>query len=350
MKKKKYEILTEEIFEYIQTLTVGDMLPPESQMLKIFNASRNTYRTAIDLLKKDGILESKAGLGTTILSLTKQEKDIKLIQAILPNKGNAFWYSILEGINETLQQTEYKLLFSNAYDDAKSNQEQIESLQSSGIKGLLLIADYRSVNDYDFSKLNNFPPTVMVDNCPDNYEGHFVSTNDEEGAYEITKKLISEGHKQILHIGGYDCFTLRSRRMGYLKAMNEAFLDINISSQVGIGFEDGYAFGKEYLAQNKTLPDAVFGVTDFVALGFLKACEEANIRTPEDISIVGYANIRAEMYKRGRFITTMDQKPELTGREAAELLIKELESPTPLASTRQLLPVQFIDNKSTKAK
>ena len=177
MKKKKYEILTEDIFKYIQTLGVGDMLPPESQMLEKFSASRNTYRTAIDILKKDGILESKAGLGTTILSLTKQEKDIKLIQAILPNKGNTFWYSVLEGINETIQGTEYRLLFSNAYVEATDTQQQVESLKASGVKGLLVIADYNSVNHYDFTKSENFPSVVMIDNCPDNYNGHFVSNN-----------------------------------------------------------------------------------------------------------------------------------------------------------------------------
>lgn len=350
MKKKKYEILTEEIFSYIKTKDVGSMLPPESKMLELFKASRNTYRTAIDLLKKDGILDSKAGLGTTILSLTKQERSIKLIQAILPSKGNAFWYSILEGINETLLGSGYRLLFTNSHDDPKLNQQQIDGLLAAGIDGLLLIADYKSFQDYDLRNLANFPPMVMIDNCPDHYEGHFVSTNDEEGAYILTKKLIDQGHKKILHIGGFNCFTLRSRRMGYLKAMNEAFLDIDISSQVGITFRDGYEFGQNYLAQNTQLPDAVFGANDFVTLGFCKACEDAGISIPEDISVVGYANVRSEMYKRGIFLTTMDQNPEKIGSKAAELLLEDLKSDSRTKASRELLPVQYIDNKSTREK
>jgi DNA-binding LacI/PurR family transcriptional regulator len=50
------------------------------------------------------------------------------------------------------------------------------------------------------------------------------------------------------------------------------------------------------LLHERTIPDAVFGAYDNMAIGALKAIYEAGLRIPEDICVVGYDNIRQSEY------------------------------------------------------
>jgi LacI family transcriptional regulator len=81
-----------------------------------------------------------------------------------------------------------------------------------------------------------------------------------------------------------------------------------------------------------------------VALGVLEACAQHGIRVPEDLAVVGYADLPfAGMLKVS--LTTIRQPQALLGRRAVELLLKCMEKKR--HSERIVLPVELIVREST---
>jgi len=58
------------------TLNVGDKLPSEPELVKLFGVSRNTVREAIQSLIQAGVLESRQGDGTYVMSTGRFEANM----------------------------------------------------------------------------------------------------------------------------------------------------------------------------------------------------------------------------------------------------------------------------------
>ena len=59
-----YEILHEQILQ--SELKPGDMFPPESELIRMYDVSRITIRTVLDMLVKEGLIYRERGRGTFV--------------------------------------------------------------------------------------------------------------------------------------------------------------------------------------------------------------------------------------------------------------------------------------------
>ncbi len=138
---------------------------------------------------------------------------------------------------------------------------------------------YNAVSIDQFSKSDYENSDMKVVNC-DNFTG----------GYNATKYLIENGHTDILYVGGDNRLSSIEREKGYLKAM----ADFGISkTQVIYGMfkEDvSYFNTNQYLKNNK--PTAIFAANDIISLGVIRACEENGYSVPEDISLIGFDNLK----------------------------------------------------------
>ena len=69
-KKKLYEEIVDQIWKLIKSgkFSYGDRIPPERELIKIFQVSRNTVRDAIRTLEENNVLHRKQGNGTYVIS------------------------------------------------------------------------------------------------------------------------------------------------------------------------------------------------------------------------------------------------------------------------------------------
>src|SRR5580698_6239256 len=70
MDRPMYRALADQIEKRIvdQRYRVGSQLPPEPVLEREFRVSRTTVRQALGLLKRRGMLTSRSGLGTVVMS------------------------------------------------------------------------------------------------------------------------------------------------------------------------------------------------------------------------------------------------------------------------------------------
>jgi len=95
------------------------------------------------------------------------------------------------------------------------------------------------------------------------------------------------------------------------------------------------------------LPTAIVCFNDQQALAVMTVLKELNIRVPDDISIIGNDDIYyAKIYPVP--LTTIRAPQHEIGRRAAEILIRNIESPKILQTEQVILETEFIVRESTK--
>ncbi|MBF8192072.1 LacI family DNA-binding transcriptional regulator [Nonomuraea sp. K274] len=120
-----------------------------------------------------------------------------------------------------------------------------------------------------------------------------VTYDNEGGAYAMTSFLVSAGHRSILFLGGDEGHTTADERIaGYRRALNDWAIPFDPALVQPGPFTRtfGYQRVKALLGKERTFT-AVFAANDLVAAGVLRACREAGVAVPDDLSVVGYDDL-----------------------------------------------------------
>jgi DNA-binding LacI/PurR family transcriptional regulator len=162
-----------------------------------------------------------------------------------------------------------------------------------------------------------------------------VTNDDLEGARLAVGHLAELGHSRIVHIDGGRGAGAAARRTGYVREMKRRGLEPWV---VAGEFTDAAGVrAAEELLGGDALPTAVFAANDLVAAGALDRFEDAGLRIPVDISIIGYDNtFLAALHHMS--LTTIDQpRPEI-GRLALTTLVERIDGERTSAAHHRLEP------------
>jgi DNA-binding LacI/PurR family transcriptional regulator len=137
---------------------------------------------------------------------------------------------------------------------------------------------------------------------------------------------------------------------GFRKAVTDARLPVldHRSLLGGMQPHAGYEFGRR-LFNLPDPPTAVFCTNNKLLLGFVRAMNEAQVRCPEEISVVGFDDFSWTENFHPR-LTTVAQPARELGRRAMQLLLDRVESKTedsPGGSRQVLLKPELRIREST---
>ncbi len=154
-----------------------------------------------------------------------------------------------------------------------------------------------------------------------------VIIDDEKGGYDITKYIISKGHRKIGLIGGTaENLHTKSRLLGYQKALFEENILYN-PFWVRYGEwtrTSGYREAGYLVKEGVT---ALFCMNDNMAAGAYDYLYENRLEVGKDVSIAGYDDREMAGYLRPGLTTNRIELREI-GERAAEILIALLEEET----------------------
>jgi DNA-binding LacI/PurR family transcriptional regulator len=102
------------------------------------------------------------------------------------------------------------------------------------------------------------------------------------------------------------------------------------------------------ILSQRPLPTAVFAASDVMALGAKMAIEDAGLRIPEDMSLVGFDDIPKVTWVSPK-LTTIAQPRYQMGWEAARLLIDRIEQNIPPTRQKVVMEHKLVVRKSTAA-
>jgi LacI family transcriptional regulator len=193
-------------------------------------------------------------------------------------------------------------------------------------------------------------PVVVMDRRVPGAEVDVVRSDSEEGAYALTRHLIGQGHRRIAIIcGPLGVSTAQERLDGYRRALHEAGLAVDERWIIEGAYTvaSGYAVTTQLLSR-ETLPTALLGGNNFIALGAMRAIREAGLAIPEDISVVCIDDI-PDWLVGEPFLTVAAQSPYHLGRQATDLLLRQIREPNQHPAQEILLPTELIVRRSTAA-
>jgi LacI family transcriptional regulator len=170
-----------------------------------------------------------------------------------------------------------------------------------------------------------------------------------DGALAAMAHLIGLGHRRIGFVTGRpDLESARRRLLGYEDALHEAGIPVDQALIEAGDFtrETGFACAQRLLALPQP-PTAIFAANDQSAFGAIEAAQEAGLRVPNDLSVVGFDNIPEATYFSPP-LTTIDQFIDEMGYVAAEILIGLVQG-EPLESDLYKMPTQLIVRDSCRA-
>jgi DNA-binding LacI/PurR family transcriptional regulator len=161
--------------------------------------------------------------------------------------------------------------------------------------------------------------------------------DDEEGAMRATTYLLELGHRTVYHIAIPPSGRPSGRSLGWKKALDWAGAPAPMIQSEGWAPPDGYSCGSKLAS----LPGvtAVLCGNDDLALGVMRALQDAGKRIPEDVSIIGFDGLPAGEFVKPS-LTTVEQDFKALGRRALTMLLTQIntgESPEPTTTSAKLV-------------
>ena len=138
-------------------------------------------------------------------------------------------------------------------------------------------------------------PIIVLDKFVHGENIYMADVNNEEGMFNQTMKLLDAGCKKIAYLLGPQASYHNSTRFnGYKRAL--VTKGINLDEDIvfdanSFTEEKGYQKIKEVLEANGLKFDALMCGNDELAIGAIKALQEAGYAVPKDVKVTGFDNI-----------------------------------------------------------
>lgn len=254
-----------------------------------------------------------------------------------------FFSHVIESFKQSIEANGYDLLFISR-ELGHSIYSYLEHCRYRNVDGVIVVhtdfsePEVREILDSDL-------PSVVIDNVQTRSIN--VSSDNYTGARMAMDHLIGLGHRKIAHISGNkESYASQVRSKAYLDSMESLSEDMREGYLQSGGFfslEGGYEAMKRLL-DLEDRPTAVFVSGDYMAIGAMRAIQEAGLKIPDDISIVGFDDVEAaKLVCPG--LTTVRQDTIRIGQAAAERLIERINGKSD--EVNESIPVVFMERSST---
>ncbi len=188
-------------------------------------------------------------------------------------------------------------------------------------------------------------PKVYVDLYDETLTYDSVVMESIYSTYEITKYLISQGHREIGFVGTIGSTTsINDRYLGYMRALIEE----KIFPKEEWNIEDRSKNGECIdIVLPEKLPTAYFSNCDETSLRLIKALKENGIKVPDDVSVASFDNdMHAEICVPKLTTVAVDLKN--IGRVAASKIIECMETQNKSSGKVYRIPGKIIYRDSIK--
>ncbi|AVF36607.1 DNA-binding transcriptional regulator CytR [Rahnella sikkimica] len=288
------------------------------------------------------------GYSPHALSRNLKRNESRTILVIVPDICDPFFADLIKGIERTAAENGYLVLIG---DCAQQNQQEktfINLIITKQIDGMLLLG---SDLPFDASKeeQRNLPPMVMANEFAPELELPTVHIDNLTAAFEAVHYLLNLGHQRIACIEGPKHMPLcQYRSQGYIQALRRNGISVEnaLTAQGDFSYESGAQAVTELMALPSP-PTAIFCHNDIMAIGAMFQAKKMGLRIPQDLSVVGFDDIKASQFTDPP-LTTVAQPRFQLGRQAMLLLLEQLQG-NPGQSGSLLLDSELVVRESTAA-
>jgi LacI family transcriptional regulator len=309
---------------------------------------------------RDKVLKAVAETGYRVNSIARSLKRNRsniighLLRSTIPNP---FYVKVARGVEEAARDRGYTVLTYNVQNDPAAERRGIDTFLSWRADGLIFSTPIEADNvGYAVAAR---VPVVQVER-PRSAAGHHITVRNRPAALTAMRHLADLGHRLIAYVGeapgsqrnDLSDYVEQERFGAWREVMGEwggadgRLVRFGQPYQIDETSAQGHGFTatRDLLAQVPR-PTAILCSNDILAAGALQAIQQAGLRVPQDISVIGFDDTLAEYLSP--LLTSIRLPARRLGRAAAGMVIDALESDEPLPPARISLDAEFMQRAST---
>ncbi len=278
------------------------------------------------------------------LAQSLRTKKSKTIGLLLPSVSNPFFADMASVIIAELDKLGYMTIVVDTMESEVRMVDNARALIHRNVDGIIAVPCGDS--PVALERIEKDVPVVLVDRYYPNTRLSYVTTNNFKGSFDACKLLISKGYKRIVCIQGELWSTPNKERVsGYMSAMRESGLE-----------EEAMVVGNEFSSQNGYLetkllmsipsrPEAIFALSNTIALGALKAVREVGMRVPKDVALLSFDD-NAYMDYMTPSITRVSQPVDDMAKLSVKILLDSIKNPDRKKSSQLALSATILQGES----
>lgn len=270
------------------------------------------------------------------------------IGVIVPELSNMLTSKVISGIEKAAHEVESSVIVCHTESNGEKTMKYLQLLQEKQVDGIIIASQILTAEYYSYINRMGIPLVLLLTESFA-YPIPYVKVNDKQAAYTATQYLLDNGHRKIGMVSGNetDLIAGKPRIDGFVAALQYNQLSPKQNQIVvtdGFSFENGVDGFNQLIKQ---CPDvtAVFAASDEIALGILSAAYKLNILVPDQLSVIGYDNLKITEMSIPP-LTTVAQPFTEMGETAAKMVFQLLEANEDIES--RIFPHRIIERKSVK--
>jgi LacI family transcriptional regulator len=315
--------------------SLGVSISTVSRAMRDFpDVNPDTKQAVLDMAKELDYQPNQVALSL----VTRQTHSIGVI---VPNL-DYFFATAVRGIDEIALEAGYTVLTCQSNESYGREITNTQRLLNSQVDGLIVSLSSATSNvDHMRRLMTRGVPLVLFDRVATDLDATKVVLDNEDGARQAVNHLFEQGCRRIAYIAGPPSFSISNQRKdGYLAALRQHGLPVNEDLVIHCEFDRAHAYrATEQLLDSGQQPDAIFTVSDRLAIGALLALRQRGLRVPEDIALVGF-NDEPLASLLTPTLSSVGQPAFEMGKVAAQLFLEQLNS-------ESVLPPRTITLKPT---
>lgn len=281
-----------------------------------------------DLVTKVKTAISEMGYRPQTAARALAGRRTKTIGLMLAEIGTDFYPLMIAGIESEARKNRFNLLINVVGEDVMEMEEIPFTLGEHNTDGLLVFP--ASLSDKELIRLheNDFPIVLVQRTPPEGLQIPSVTIENRQKSKEIVDHLIEvHGYRRIAFLSGLDMHEdAGQRERGYRDSLagHGIPFDPQLQAQGYFQKKESQETVNDWLARGVQF-DAIFAGDDISAIGALSALNQAGVRVPEEVAVVGFDDVEVARYLSPP-LTTVTIPIEEVGRVAIRKLLQLIQS------------------------
>ena len=209
----------------------------------------------------------------------------KLLAMVVADITNPVFYGMIRGAERTARHEGYELLLVETQESRSVERSLLERL-GSVTDGIILTSS--RLSDAQILAVAKTVPLVVLNRLVSQVPS--VAADNQRATAKAAEHLVRLGHRRITYLAGPEASWVDGARW---RGLIEAGKDLGISVRHSGPYQPNPAGGREAAADWFDHPTTgVVAYNDLIAIGFIRKLAQAGLQVPEQVSIVGFDNIR----------------------------------------------------------
>ena len=247
----------------------------------------------------------------------------RIFGLIVSEITNPFFPEIVQTFENLAVENNYEILLTSTVHDPKRMELSVRRMIERRVDGVAILTfgmEESLLEHLRFRKV----PLVFVDVGPDTPHIANIRIDYQNGIRQAVQHLAALRHSRIAFIAGpRQLKSANARRDAFIQSMTEIGLDGDLIVEGTHTLEGGMRALNE-LIELRPRPTAILCSNDMTAIGVMREAYDLDIRVPEDLSVIGFDDIRLAQFMTPPLTTVQMSQTELA-KLAFQALLKEMD-------------------------